>query len=131
MRREKAMMDELQIQVNEETKSSAGDKYETTRADLQNNVEKVAIQLAESIRQKNYLDQLDLDSISTTVKIGSLVYTDKGIFFFAVALGKITIDQTDIIVLSQQSPLGQVFIGKGLNATVRFRQQYYQISEIL
>ena len=47
-----------QLSANEETKSSAGDKYETGRAMAQLEIEKNTAQLAEALKLKQMLKQI-------------------------------------------------------------------------
>jgi hypothetical protein len=42
---------------------------------------------------------------------GSLVRTNRGIIFLAVALGKISVGSVDVITLSPRSPLGSKLLG--------------------
>ena len=69
---------EIQHQSNEETKSSAGDKYETTRAMLQLEKDKVASQLAEWSKIRRAFSTMTLDKPSDAIDTGSLVKTNKG-----------------------------------------------------
>lgn len=98
-----------------ETKSSAGDKYETGRAMLQIEQDNVRKQLKDALEQKAAFEQIDIARDSAKITLGSLVKTDKGYFFISMALGKINIEGAAVIALSPQSPLGSKL--KNLKAT--------------
>lgn len=94
-----------------ETKSTAGDKHETALAMLQLEQEKVSRQLKTVLDQKVILEAIDPSLKSIRIVSGSLVKTDKGFLFLSVALGKIMVDDTTVIALSPQSPLGKKLMG--------------------
>ena len=73
---------------NNETKSSMGDKYETTREMVQQEINNLQVQLNENVRAKNSLKLLNINP-HQIIRSGSLVETDKGFFFIAVSLGEI------------------------------------------
>src|SRR5688572_1733287 len=79
-------MSDAQAAANDETKSSAGDKYETGRAMAQLEIEKNSVQLAESVRLKRLLDAIKIDKQSLVVQPGSLVITQQSNFFIAISV---------------------------------------------
>ena len=119
-----------QKSANEETKSSAGDKYETGRAIAQMERDKAAIQLSEALKLKKVIDQLNPGSKAKVVGLGSIVYTDQGVFFIAVSLGAIEIKNVNIISISPISPLGQKFIKRTAGDLVVFNHNKYSILEV-
>ena len=96
---------------NNETKSSMGDKYETTREMVQQEINNLQIQLNENVRAKNSLKLINTN-LHQTIGLGSLVETDKGLFYIAISLGEITLDKKKIFVISTESPLGKILFGK-------------------
>jgi hypothetical protein len=95
-----------QAAANEETKSSAGDKYETGRSMMQLEMEKNSIQLEQSIKLRNVLDQIKIDRKLDSAHPGSLVITDQSNFFIAISVGQIVLDGTTFLIISQDSPIG-------------------------
>jgi hypothetical protein len=93
--------------ANNDTKSSAGDKYETGRAMMQQEHEKLSKQLAELQTQKKHLEKTEAAETSHICG-GSLVQTSAGIFFIATALGKIKVNGIEIFVISPLSPIGKL-----------------------
>ena len=115
---------------NNETKSSAGDKYETGRAMMQMEEDKAATQLQQLQQTLAQLNQLDWQSKHQEVKPGCLVSTNKGSFFIGIGLGKIVVDEQRIFAISIRSPIGQVLQGKKVGDQVQFNQVVYQLLDI-
>lgn len=126
----KKQISELNQSFADEGKSSAGDKHETARAMAQLEVEKLHQQMHQFENQIGVLKKLNPDFHSETIPIaigtGSLIKTDKGIFYIAVPLGKIE----DVMVISAASPLGKEMIGKKMGDEVVFNKMKYKIEGI-
>jgi transcription elongation GreA/GreB family factor len=84
--------------ANEETKSSAGDKYETGRAMMQ--------QLNEAKKLMVALSQVACINTYTTVETGSLVITSNGNFYIAVGAGTLNLNGEQFFAVSPASPIG-------------------------
>lgn len=82
-------IEHAQLAANEETKSSAGDKYETGRAMMQLEIEKQSVQLAEAMKLKHVLSQINPEKTTETIQSGSLVFTDQGNFYISISAGKL------------------------------------------
>lgn len=95
---------------NNETKSSMGDKYETTREMVQQEINNLQVQLNENINARNSLKMINTN-YHQKIGLGSLVETDKGFFYVAVSMGGITIEQQRIFAVSPESPLGKMLMG--------------------
>lgn len=61
-----------------DSKSSVGDKYETNRAMMQIELEKNNRQLAQYLKQKKELSDIDINKTFDKVEFGSLVLTNQG-----------------------------------------------------
>lgn len=96
---------------NNDTKSSMGDKYETTREMVQQEINNLQVQLNENLRARNSLKTINTN-LHQKVGLGSLVETERGLFFIAVSLGEIILDKRKIFVISTESPLGKIVMGK-------------------
>lgn len=114
-----------------ETKSSAGDKYETGRTMMQLEVEKNTMQLAESLKLKHALDQVNLENYSESVQPGSVVVTNEGTFFIAISIGKVTLHNDTYLIVSPASPLGLKLMGLKVNDSFTFRNRRYELKEIV
>jgi len=123
-------LNDLRESSKNETKSSAGDKYETTRAMLQLEQDKIGKQLSEANEQKALFEQIDFSTTSPQITKGSLAKTNKGYLLVSLALGKIIVNGITVIALSPQSPLGMKLIGLKVNATAEINGVQYLIEEI-
>ncbi|MEO9849632.1 MAG: GreA/GreB family elongation factor [Reichenbachiella sp.] len=105
-------MAEAQASANNETKSSAGDKYETGRAMSQRERDLHARQLAELINMQKAFSAIDPDKTCLKVELGALVQTSTSMFFIASSLGAVTVDKKQIMVISAISPIAQTMLNK-------------------
>lgn len=96
---------------NNDTKSSMGDKYETGREMLQQEINNLQIQLNEILKQQNFLKTLPIKP-SEKVENGAIVKTEKGLFYISVSLGEIIFEDQKMICISPESPLAKVMHGK-------------------
>jgi len=122
--------EELKESVSNETKSTAGDKYETARAMLHIEQENVLRQRANAHKQRIELLSIKHNDQYTTVMLGSLVHTDNGIFYISIGHGKLLINNVEIIALSAISPMGKVLLGSSVNETILYNAIEYLILDI-
>ena len=102
--------------TNNDTKSSMGDKYETGREMLQQEINNLQVQLNEVLKQQDFL-KTSFDKLRMTKKFdkaekGAIVKTEKGLFFISVSLGEVTFENQKIICISPESPLAKAMNGK-------------------
>ena len=120
----------LQVDVGNESKSSAGDKHETSRAMMNLEQEKLGRQLQELLMMKDKLEKINFENPSDRIQIGSLIDTNKGQFLLSVGMGKILFQQQNILLLSLQSPLGVMLLGKKVGDIVKMNAVQYTIENI-
>lgn len=113
-----------------ETKSSAGDKYETARERIQQEMNQLQDQLQQVEKQQQSLYYLEKYTPEEVAKQGSLVKTNKGIFFLSVSLGALPLKPL-VMALSPVSPLGELLLKKKAGDQFSFRQQTFHIEEIV
>ena len=115
--------------IAEDTKSSAGDKYETSREMA--NLEKEKLH-AQALGFKNSLATLGAlpQGTSTKIDLGSLIQTNKEWIHLSISLGQLTIDGEKVLVISPLAPLARILMGKEKGETVSFRDNNYQIISI-
>lgn len=114
---------------NNDTKSSMGDKYETGREMLQQEIGKLQLQLGEILKQENILKSITAAPCDS-VQRGALVKTDRGAIYIAVPLGHVTINGEKITVISSDSPLAVVLRGRKAGETVPFGNYANNILEV-
>ncbi|WP_326322336.1 hypothetical protein [Chryseobacterium salviniae] len=95
---------------NNDTKSSMGDKYETGREMLQQEINNLQRQLNEALNQQTLLQKISAET-STKVQNGALVETDKGLFYIAASVGEIIFDNQKVMTVSGESPLAKAMAG--------------------
>lgn len=115
-------------QSGEETKSSAGDKYETARAMLHLEKEKIAMQLDEALKLKRALSQLENNSANGLK--ARLVETDKGNFFISVGLGQLSINEKKFFAISPAAPIGKLLIDAKEGDQIKFGPNTYEILSV-
>lgn len=94
-----------------DTKSSMGDKYETGREMLQQEINNLQRQLNETLNQQSIIQKITPEP-SSKVQNGALVKTNKGLFYISVSLGEIVSENQKIMTVSVESPLVKAMFGK-------------------
>ena len=107
------LIEETRASSND-TKSSMGDKYETGREMLQQEINNLQIQLNGFSNSMNILKNIN-PVPHQSVGLGSLVQTEKGKFFIAVSLGEIVFEKEKIFIISAESPLAKAMHGLKIN----------------
>ena len=124
------LMNEAQESANNETKSSAGDKFETGRAMMHAERDKNAQQLSEAMRVKMKLDLLKRTSVSDKIGFGSVVKTSFGNYFISISAGRVIVDDQKFFAISPQAPLAKLFLQKQSGDVVNFNDQDIKILEV-
>jgi transcription elongation GreA/GreB family factor len=114
----------------DDTKSSAGDKYETTREMMQQEISRGEAQLFEARKLKHTLSQVIVDKTSDKVQNGSLVICNQGNFFIAISAGLIKIDGKNYYAISSASPIGRLMMTLGKGDRFAFQGKTYEIGDI-
>lgn len=112
--------------VQNESKSTAGDKHETGRAMIHLEQEKLHQQLAEAKLVLAELQQIKLAK-PETINLGSLVKTNRGSFFFAASLGKVEFEKESVFVVSTKAPIAKQFTGKRVGEKAQMNGTVYDI----
>ncbi|MEO6721769.1 MAG: hypothetical protein ABIN67_15690 [Ferruginibacter sp.] len=123
-------MKSAQDAANSEDKSSAGDKYETSRAMSHIDKDMYARQLAANKIELAQLLTIDCGRRYDIVASGSLVACADISFFIAAGLGKLNMDGRDIFLLSPQAPLAKTMMGKKKGEMIKFSNKDMLIVEI-
>ena len=100
---------------NNDTKSSAGDKFETGRSMMQMEMDKLESQLDKRNRMKNDLEGIEVHQITKSIALGSLVFTDQENYFLIIAFGKVITPEITAYSISLASPVGKALLGKKVN----------------
>jgi transcription elongation GreA/GreB family factor len=117
--------------ANEDTKSSAGDKYETTREMIQQEIDKHSAAISEAVKQKQLLQLINPERKTEKIQPGSLVKTDKNTFYISISAGALTLDGAKYMAVAAFSPIGQQMIDKQAGDSFVFNTVKHQIIEVL
>ncbi|WP_303310514.1 3-oxoacyl-ACP synthase [Hymenobacter sp. BT730] len=123
-------MQAAQESANSETKSSAGDKYETGRAMAQNERDRNAVQLQQAKQLQGELDRIQPEKSCDTVRPGALVHTSMGRFYISISAGKVMVDGQDYFAVSAAAPVTVALSGKRTGEQAVFNGKPVQISAI-
>jgi hypothetical protein len=123
----KRTFQEITEEAKTDSKSSAGDKHETSRAMMQMEQEKISRQIENTIEQKNHLEKINNGQSTEKIINGSLILTDHGYFFLSIGMGKIMLNNMPVFVLSPESPLGEKLLGLKRNDSVTMNDKKYLI----
>jgi len=126
-------LDEIHSSLEEETKSSVGDKYETARAQLQIEQKRLDQQMDHMVKQHKALHDINHES-HHKIDEGSVVMLtlgDKSLnIYIAVALGAVTFNEKNWQVISEISPLAQALKGKKSGDSFPFQGKLCSILEV-
>ncbi len=117
----KSYLDGLIDARNNDTKSSAGDKYETGRSMAQQEIDRGEENLHQLKVQLNELQRLSKKKLSTICEQGSIVILDDVVFLLGPAIGKLELDTYTVLSISMGSPFGKLLSGKKEGEIVLFR----------
>lgn len=118
---------------NDDTKSSAGDKYETSREMIQQDINRYQKQLVEAKKDLQQLISIEStigDDTPDFIKLGSLIQTSTGLYLIAISIGALKVRDTNVFVISPASPIGQLLIGKKIGDSFIFNKLNSNIQAI-
>jgi len=116
---------------NDDTKSSAGDKYETGRAMMQQEKDRNTTQLNEANKLMVALNHISTKGNSATAENGSLVITDNGKFYIAISAGVLAINGENYFAVSPASPIGMRLKGLKAGDGFELNGKKYKVVEVM
>ncbi len=123
-------MEKLKVSLGAETKSSAGDKYETSREMMNQEKGKLQSQMAVLNQQLETLSKINISIKNQIVGLGSIVRTTSALYFISISYGKITIGEDQVFMISAITPLAQQMINKKEGEEVSWNGKIILIEEI-
>lgn len=127
----KKVIAEARDAANNETKSSAGDKYETGREVMQQEINLNLGRLSELGQLRATLEHITPAQTGTTALPGAVVYTNNGNFYMAIGAGKITVDGTSFFSISAASPIGSKLLGKEAGYSFDLNGKKFVIEKVI
>ena len=122
---------DLTLDAQNDAKSSAGDKHETGLAMMHLEQEKLNAKLTDLINHKKLVQKLPENEVTTKIGLGSLVKTDKAMFYVSIAFLAFKVQNQMVMFISSSAPLMQVLLNKEVGTEVVFNNISYKILEIL
>jgi transcription elongation GreA/GreB family factor len=116
---------------NDDTKSSAGDKYETSREMMQQDTNRNLAQLTEASKLMVVLNRINIGSASPKADLGSLITTNNGNFFLAISAGTLTVDGQQYFAISPASPIGLKLQGLKAGDEFSLNTKAYQVQSVM
>lgn len=102
---------------NSDTKSSAGDKFETSREMAQIEIQKIETEISKT-------QQFFTDLAS---KASQLIITDKGAFLISIPFGKLMVSGTEVFCISKNAPITKHLINTKKNDYFFYNDMKYNI----
>lgn len=122
---------DLEHDLGNETKSSAGDKYETSREMMNTEINKLQNQLQSFKKLKEVLAVIENRKASTTVQLGSIVKTSAANYFISIPVAEIMVEEEKFYAIGLNSPIGKLLLGKQEEEKFIFQQKEFSIKKIL
>lgn len=126
-----ASLEEAREASFSETKSSAGDKYETGREMMRIQSDMRALQLYEAQDLLSRLERIDVSQAHDKVRAGSVVWTTNGLYFVTQSIGMIALEGFEYQTISLAAPMGKALKGLGAGEFATFRDQQIEILSVL
>lgn len=121
---------DIKESLNDEEKSTVGDKHHVTRAMLQIEQENSGRQLHQVEKLEDTLHKISLDHQSDIVHLGSLVHTTQASYFISVSAGAMEVGKETIYCVSVESPIGSLLLGKRAGEKIVWNDKEITIQEI-
>ena len=121
----------LSEEKNNITKSSAGDKFETSRSTMQIEYDKLNNQLIQKKNQLKKIELLDIKKKYKSVNYGSLVITNTNNYLISIGLGQYIIDDHSVFAISLSSPIGKILLDKKKGDSFIFNNNTEKIIDII
>jgi transcription elongation GreA/GreB family factor len=118
--------------ILEDEKSSAGDKYETGRETMTQDLNTIEGQIKQGKSDLEELYRLHtIKETPSSVQEGVLVKLGQDWFLIAVSIGALKVGDSKVFLMSKNSPLGELLIGKKHKDQVSFRGKVLSIEELV
>ncbi|WP_349678673.1 3-oxoacyl-ACP synthase [Pedobacter sp. UBA4863] len=123
-------LQQAQEASSDDTKSSAGDKFETGREMAQQDINRNKQLLADAQQQKAVLLGLVDVVEAEKVRSGSLVITNNGNFYISISAGQLQLEGKTYFAISAASPIGKLLLGKVIGEQFSFNGKTYLIEQV-
>lgn len=104
-------------------------KYDSIREEIQEEIYHLDRQMV-SLKSMQTQMRKVLNSVSETIKLGSLVITNKARFYISVSLGEFFFQGDRFYAISPESPMAQIMLGKKVGDDFTLNKIHQEIVEI-
>jgi transcription elongation GreA/GreB family factor len=130
IKRIEAAMAGLESDLENETKSSAGDKYETGREMINLEINKLAEQLQQFKNLRNTLNVAKSRTNNGSAQLGTAVKTNMANYFIAIPADRIILDGDEYFAIGANSPIAQLLLHKKAGEEITFNGKTAEILEV-
>ncbi|MDX1720699.1 MAG: transcription elongation factor [Salegentibacter mishustinae] len=130
IKRIEAAMAGLESDLENETKSSAGDKYETGREMINLEINKLAEQLQQFKNLRNTLKVAKSRTNHGFAQLGTAVKTNMANYFIAIPADRIIVDGDEYFAIGANSPIAQLLLHKKAGEEITFNGKSAEILEV-
>jgi hypothetical protein len=123
-------INEARESANSEEKSSAGDKYETSRAMGHLTQEMQSKQLDEAKYELDFINRLNTTTLVKAAGIGAVVVCGDINFYLSAGLGNAIVEGNKVMLLSTKAPLAGLLLHKKEGETFVFNKKTIQIQSV-
>lgn len=123
-------LNDLQFALSQDSKSTAGDKHETSRAMAQLEQEKLGKQLGDLVQMYQRLEGINAESVHSSIHLGSLVKMTNGFFFIGIPFGQLILAGEAVFCLSPIAPLGQLLLEKQIGDIIELNGNKLEVLEV-
>lgn len=117
--------------ANADTKSSAGDKYETGREMAAQERNRHATQLREAQQQLADLQKLSPELPADAVRLGAVAATTLGVFYVSIGAGRLrTAEGVEFVAVSAEAPLVRALAGLGAGGQTAFNNRQIRVEGV-
>ncbi|MDX1761066.1 MAG: transcription elongation factor [Christiangramia sp.] len=126
----KKAMNGLKEDLEGESKSSAGDKFETGREMINIEWNKLSVQLSQYDHLDQILNRLEDHIPTEMIVLGSMVYTDAANYFISIPAGEISGGSDKFYAIGIQAPIAQLMLGKKVGDSINFNGRQFKVQRI-
>ena len=121
----------IEESIHSETKSTAGDKHDTTRELLHQERDKAAQNHKNQLMKRRTLIQLKNHQYQKKVEFGSLIHTNQGWVFIGLSIGNIQFRNEEVLCVSPVSPFAKALEGAVQGECVEFNNTSFIVETII
>jgi hypothetical protein len=121
---------DLSDSLQSESKSTAGDKHDTSRAMIHLEQEKLQHQYQELNYQFQRLKEISVLKALDSVSFGALVETETDLFLLGASLGKKIVNGRIIYCIGMEAPISQSILNKRVGDNLFFNGKVSEIKSI-